>query len=680
MDRVLWCRWDGSIIHPLNDNWMMGSVQYGGRMRTKDGGLTNHGSSPSGQSGSSNAAWEAPLTYDPNDHMKIYHFSDSVFVSEDFGTNWSYKGKPISFQSNIHQSAIAENNSDIMVISNYEFIDKSMDGGAIFTSIKNGLPNSSIMDIAFDPNDDNVIIVVYATHANDGQKVYITYDGGSTWINITYNLGDMPIHTVVIDHTNESNIYLGAEIGAYTKPMNATTWTLFNTDLPNTTVEELEIVNGSNTLKAATWGRGLWETKLTGRSDYPSIVHTSLTNNPSEVDPKIGMDQYVTSVVISSNTISTVYIKWSANSPTFVNTIGMLNTQDSTWVSQTPLPDYPVGTKVYFKVIAVGSANDTTETYKFMYTLLPFEYCTSSGTMTYQGNITQVDLNDIGNSSGKTQPYTDYTSTVSTNLKRNNTYDLSVKLNTDNGNHTYYAKAWIDWNQDADFEDDNESYELGTTTNMTNGATSLSPLPITVPSDAVLGTTRMRVSCLYDSYPSTCNQGFDGEVEDYGIVVESCGSVNTGIITNGTTLTAGASNASYQWLDCDDNYAFIIGATTQAYTPTVNGNYAVLVTENNCIDTSDCYLISVVSVIENTFEVLPNLFPNPTTGEIQLEFGSLQSIVVVRITNTMGQLVFTNTYSTISKIDLDIAGTSGIYFLDITNQEGAIAKLRVIKQ
>jgi hypothetical protein len=253
-------------------------------------------------------------------------------------------------------------------------------------------------------------------------------------------------------------------------------------------------------------------------------------------------------------------------------------------------------------------------------------------------------------------------------------------LNTDNGNHTYYAKAWIDWNSDADFADDNESYELGSTTNMTNGTTSLSPLSITVPSDAVLGTTRMRVSCLYDSYPSTCNQGFDGEVEDYGIVVESCGSVNTGIITNGTTLTAVASNASYQWLDCDDNYAYISGATTQAYTPTVNGNYAVLVTENNCIDTSDCYLISIVSVIENTFEVLPNLFPNPTTGDAQLKFDKLQSLVVVKLTNSMGQLVFTKTYSSTSKIDLNIEGTSGIYFLDIRNERGAVAKLRIVKK
>ena len=61
-------------------------------------------------------------------------------------------------------------------------------------------------------------------------------DGGNSWSNITYNLSDMPIHSVVIDHTDSSNIYIGAEIGVYTKAMNSTTWSLYNPFLPNTTI------------------------------------------------------------------------------------------------------------------------------------------------------------------------------------------------------------------------------------------------------------------------------------------------------------------------------------------------------------------------------------------------------------------------------------------------------------
>ena len=78
--------------------------------------------------------------------------------------------------------------------------------------------------------------------------------------------------------TENSTLYLGAEIGVYKKAMTATSWELFSDDLPNTTAMELEVIYGSNTLRAATWGRGLWESTLSGRENYPSILTTEITN------------------------------------------------------------------------------------------------------------------------------------------------------------------------------------------------------------------------------------------------------------------------------------------------------------------------------------------------------------------------------------------------------------------
>ena len=63
----------------------------------------------------------------------------------------------------------------------------------------------------------------------------------------------MPIRSVVIDHTDNSTIYLGAEIGVYKKNMMDDSWELYNENLPNTTVMELEVVYGTNTLRGTTW-------------------------------------------------------------------------------------------------------------------------------------------------------------------------------------------------------------------------------------------------------------------------------------------------------------------------------------------------------------------------------------------------------------------------------------------
>ena len=363
------------IIHPLNDDWIIGSVQYGSRRRTKDGGQTQGGANPSG---SESGYWEAPLLYDPNNQMRIYDFRVNVYRSDDFGSNYINVGTP-SFVGAITNAAIAENNSNIIVASRYQNIKKSTDGGQTWSNIKIGLPNYSIQDIAFDPKNDDHIIVTYGNYQNDNQKIYSTTNGGSSWTNITYNLGNLPIHSAVIDHSDASNIYIGTEIGVYTKPLTGTTWVLYNPNLPNCSVQELEINYGSNTLKAATWGRGAWEYTLLDRNDYPNVLITSITNQPTNNLPNANLAQYVTSIVTSDQQISNVYLEWSFDTASFGNQINMTNSSDSTWVSDTPLPGALPDTKIFFKVFAVGENSDTTETYKFMFTYkdsIAFSSCT----------------------------------------------------------------------------------------------------------------------------------------------------------------------------------------------------------------------------------------------------------------------------------------------------------------
>ncbi|MDY2587805.1 LamG-like jellyroll fold domain-containing protein [Winogradskyella aquimaris] len=147
-------------------------------------------------------------------------------------------------------------------------------------------------------------------------------------------------------------------------------------------------------------------------------------------------------------------------------------------------------------------------------------YCTSNGNTTYQTGVTNVTFESINNSDGpaKDSAYEDFTATHIANVTQGGTETLSVSVNTD-GNYTIHAYAWIDWNQDYDFNDPGESYDLGTAVNVASGTTSLSPLTINIPAGATIGTTRMRVSAKYNSDPTSCETGFDGEVEDYGITV-----------------------------------------------------------------------------------------------------------------------------------------------------------------
>ena len=143
------------------------------------------------------------------------------------------------------------------------------------------------------------------------------------------------------------------------------------------------------------------------------------------------------------------------------------------------------------------------------------QYCGSAATYN-NGGVTNVSFNTIDNATpAESNAYSDFTS-QSTDVVSGSSYNLSVRVNTD-GPYNTGTRVWIDWNQDFDFLDAGEQYTLGTANSVANGLTSASPLPITIPATAALGTTRMRVSTRYNQYPTSCQTGYDGEVEDYSV-------------------------------------------------------------------------------------------------------------------------------------------------------------------
>ncbi|AJR03869.1 choice-of-anchor D domain-containing protein [Siansivirga zeaxanthinifaciens] len=164
--------------------------------------------------------------------------------------------------------------------------------------------------------------------------------------------------------------------------------------------------------------------------------------------------------------------------------------------------------------------------------------CASSGNTNYNTGITFVSFNTINNADiPKNVGYENFTG-ISTNVNQGSSYNLTVRVNTD-GNYTVHAFAWIDWNQDGDFSDAGETYDLGDRRNVIDGTTSLIPLSISIPLTAATGNTRMRVSAKYNSNPSSCETNFDGEVEDYSLNVIGSSSPEINITGLGNTIVSG---------------------------------------------------------------------------------------------------------------------------------------------
>ncbi len=156
-------------------------------------------------------------------------------------------------------------------------------------------------------------------------------------------------------------------------------------------------------------------------------------------------------------------------------------------------------------------------------------------------------------------------------------------------------------------------------------------------------------------------------------------NVNLSLIDNsvtltGTSLTATATGVSYQWIDCADNQA-IQGVTGQSYTPPVTGNYAVEVSNAQCVDTSVCLLVDYTGLTELN-SALVTIYPNPSkNGVFTVDFdGNMEQIIIV---DALGRTIDVPTDLVSGKVD----GTtlaSGKYTVKVVTSDAVYTKGLVI--
>ncbi|MCB0846278.1 MAG: T9SS type A sorting domain-containing protein [Bacteroidetes bacterium] len=155
-------------------------------------------------------------------------------------------------------------------------------------------------------------------------------------------------------------------------------------------------------------------------------------------------------------------------------------------------------------------------------------------------------------------------------------------------------------------------------------------------------------------------------------------TVDTSVSVNFITLTSNAADATYQWIDCNNGNIALAGETGQSFTASVNGNYAVVVSQNDCQDTSACYAINTVGIYNNSFGEALSVFPNPSNGSFVVDLGQQYTGVSVVITSVTGQVVFERNFQSIQKqrFDLDIPG--GLYLMSLSSKEGQTGVVKMV--
>lgn len=186
------------------------------------------------------------------------------------------------------------------------------------------------------------------------------------------------------------------------------------------------------------------------------------------------------------------------------------------------------------------------------------------------------------------------------------------------------------------------------------------------------GTNYSQSGIVYDTIPN--GAGYDSIIQVNLTIIPDVGITLTGLL-----LTANASNASYQWVDCANNFSFVTDSINQTFfLSEPSGNYAVIVNSNGCIDTSDCFIYDVASLTQLDNEKNIVIYPSPTYDEIHVSTQKPLTNAEIAVYDIQGKEIYHQDLPHFTSVKVKLVGDAGVYFVAFKHQ-GLTELHRVIK-
>lgn len=210
----------------------------------------------------------------------IYFGTHRLYRSNDQGVTWNGLGASTDgFGADLTKggtgrlSAIAAhpslsgNQEIVWAGSNDGSIQITTNAGAganaAFTNLtKAPLPNRFLTDIALDRNNAQRAVITFSgfnsvTSATPGH-VFLTTNQGQSWTDISGNLPDVPVTSAAINPNNPLTIYIGTDLGVFQTTNGGSTWERLGNGMPRVATFMVRYHAATNTLFAATHGRGVY--------------------------------------------------------------------------------------------------------------------------------------------------------------------------------------------------------------------------------------------------------------------------------------------------------------------------------------------------------------------------------------------------------------------------------------
>ena len=424
----------GVNINRANANLMLGSLYYSRIYKSTNAGL-DFASACSGITECNNSStapfitrvseWKGDATGNT-----LFTFSNTkVYKSTNYAGSWTALGtsglptSPALFIRNV--SAAPSSNLVIGIVANSGRVLLTTNGGTSWAAPTGAMANNgnSLSSISFDQTDRNIVYV--ASVAPDSTKTHIwrSTDFGATWAAIDTSASGfpngVPVNNLIIDPVNHTTLYAATHLGVYRSTDSGSTWARYGTGMPLVNVTDLYIAADGSLVRAATFGRSVWELQAAA-NQAPTANFTFTTSN-------------LTATFTDGSTDSDGSIasrSWDFGDSTTSTTTSPSHTYAAagTYNVSLTVTDNGGATNTVTKSVTVTAAANTPPTANFTFT-------TSNLTATFTDSSTDSD----GSLASRSWDFGD--STTSTTTSPSHTYAAAGTYNvtltvTDNGGAT----------------------------------------------------------------------------------------------------------------------------------------------------------------------------------------------------------------------------------------------------
>ncbi len=235
--------------------------------------------------------WVTPSLISRHDPNVLYLGGNRLFISRDRGESWDrtddltrqidrdslplmgIRGDQVTLSRNDGTSSfgeittIAESPLDANILwvgTDDGNVQVSHDGGQSWTEVSANVPDipsgTYVSRVAASATEPGAAYVTFDAH-RDGDfspYVYRTTDFGTTWSPLMDNLPSGSANVIVEHHANPNLLFLGTEHALYASTDGGGHWAKFESNLPTTLFDDLNIHPRDNDLIVGTHGRSLW--------------------------------------------------------------------------------------------------------------------------------------------------------------------------------------------------------------------------------------------------------------------------------------------------------------------------------------------------------------------------------------------------------------------------------------